>query len=54
MSCVVVVVLVVDDVVGNGVGVYHVTIVAIEHGLLKKFFPMVIGCVLRTARSLII
>ena len=29
--------------------VYHVTIVAIGHGLLKKFWPMMIGCVLRTA-----
>ena len=26
--------------------VYHVTIVAIGRGLLKKFWPMVIGCVL--------
>ena len=34
--------------------VYHVTIVAIGHGLLKKFWPMVIGCVLRNARSSII
>ena len=34
--------------------VYHVTIVAIKHGLLKKFCPMVIGCVLRTAGSPII
>ena len=34
--------------------VYHVTIVAIGHGLLKKFWPMVIGCVLRTAKSSII
>ena len=34
--------------------VYHVTIVAIKHGLLKKFWPMVIGCVLRTAGSYII
>ena len=31
--------------------VYHVTIVAIGHGLLKKFWPLVIGCVLRTAGS---
>ena len=32
--------------------VYHVTIVAIGHGLLMKFWPfMVIGCVLRTAGS---
>ena len=29
--------------------VYHVTIVASGHGLLKKFWPLVIGCVLRTA-----
>ena len=28
--------------------VYHVTTVAIRHGLLKKFWPLVIGCVLRT------
>ena len=28
--------------------VYHVTIVAIGNGLLKKFWPMLIGCVLRT------
>ena len=28
--------------------IYHITIVAIGHGLLKKFWPMVIGCVLRT------
>ena len=34
--------------------VYHVTIVAIGHGLLKKFLSMVIGCVLRTAGSSII
>ena len=34
--------------------VYHVTIVAIGHGLMKKFWPMVIGCVLRTAGSSII
>jgi len=34
--------------------VYHVTIVAIGHGLLKKFWPMVIGCVLRTALIIII
>ena len=31
--------------------VYYVTIVAIEHGLLKKFRPLVLGCVLRTAGS---
>ena len=29
--------------------VYHVTIVAIGYLLLKKFCPMVIGCVLLTA-----
>ena len=34
--------------------VHHVTIVAIGHGLLKKFWPMVRGCVLRTAGSSII
>ena len=34
--------------------VYHVTIVAIGHGLLMKLWPLVIGCVLRTAGSLII
>ena len=34
--------------------VYQVTIVAIEHGLLKKFWPLVLGCVLRTAGSSII
>ena len=34
--------------------VYNVTIVAIGHVLLKKFWPMVIGCVLRTAGSSII
>ena len=44
----------------NGPGVvvvYHatiVTIVAIGHGLLNKFWPMVSGCVLRTAGSSII
>ena len=31
--------------------VYHVTIVAIRHGLLKKLWPLVIGCVLGTAGS---
>ena len=31
------------------VAVYHVTVVAIGHGLMKKFWPIVIGCVLRTA-----
>ena len=34
--------------------VYHVTIVAIGHGLLKKFGPLVLGCILRTAGSSII
>jgi len=34
--------------------VYHATIVAIGHGLLKKVWPLVIGCVLRTAGSSII
>ena len=34
--------------------VYHVTIVAIGHRLLKKFWPLVIGCVLRTTGSSII
>ena len=34
--------------------VYHVTIVAIGHGLLKKFWPLVQGCVLRIAGSSII
>ena len=38
----------------NVIVVYHVTIVAIGHGLLKKFGPLVIGCVLRTAGSSII
>ena len=33
---------------------YHVTIVAIGHGLLKKFWPLALGCVLRTAGSSII
>ena len=36
----------------NVVVVYHVTIVAIGHGLLKKFWPLVLGCVLRTAGRL--
>ena len=31
------------------VDVYHVTFVAFEHGLLKKFGFLVVGCVLRTA-----
>ena len=34
--------------------VYHVTIVTIGHGLLKKFWPLLLGCVLRTAGSSII
>ena len=34
--------------------VYHVTIVEIGHGLLKKFWPLVIGFVLRTAGSSIV
>ena len=34
--------------------VYYVTIVAIENELLKKFWPLVLGCVLRTAGSSII
>ena len=32
----------------------HVTIVAVGHGLLKKFWPLALGCVLRTAGSSII
>ena len=39
-------VLQVDDVV-------DVTFVAIEHGLLKSFRPVVIGCILRTAGGFI-
>ena len=31
--------------------VYHVTIIAIGHGLLKKCWPLVLGCVLRTVGS---
>ena len=31
--------------------VYHVTIVATGHGFLKKFWPLALGCVLRTAGS---
>ena len=31
--------------------VHHVTIAAIGHGLWKQFWPLVIGCVLRTAGS---
>ena len=38
----------------NCVVVYLVTIVAIGHGLLKKFWPLVLGCVLRTAGTSII
>ena len=34
--------------------VNHVTTVAIGHRVLKKFWPMVLGCVLRTAGSSII
>ena len=34
--------------------VYHVSIVAIGHWLLKKFWPLALGCVLRTAGSSII
>ena len=34
--------------------VYHITIVVTGHGLLKKFWPLVLGCVLRTAGSSII
>ena len=34
--------------------VYHVPIVTIGHGLLKKFWPLILGCVLRTAGSSII
>ena len=36
---------------GIVVVVYHVTIVAIGHWLLKKFWPLVLGCVLRIAES---
>ena len=35
----------------NVVLVYNVTIVEIGDGLFKKYCPMVIGCVLRTAGS---
>ena len=38
----------------NVVVVYHVTILAFGHGLLKKFWPLVLGCVLRTVGSSII
>ena len=38
-----------ESIEGNLVVIYHVTIVAIRHGVLKKFWPMVMGCVLRTA-----
>ena len=34
--------------------VFHKTISEIGYGLLKKFWPLVIGCVLRTAGSSII
>ena len=40
--------------VSRVVVVYHVTIVAIGHGVLNKFWPWVLGCVLRTAGSSII
>ena len=43
-----------DNQILHVVVVYHVTIVAVGHGLLKKFWPLVIGCVLRTAGSSII
>ena len=33
---------------GTVVVIYHVNIVVIGHGLLKKFWPLVLGCVLRT------
>ena len=32
--------------------VYHLTVVAIGHGLLKKLWPLVLGCVLRTVGKL--
>ena len=35
----------------NVVVVYHVLIVPMGHKLLKKLWPMVIGCILRTAGS---
>ena len=41
-------------VAGTVVVVYHSTIEAIGQKLLKKFWPMVIGSVLRTAGSSII
>ena len=34
--------------------VYNVTIVAIGHGVVEEFWPLVIGCVLRTTGSSII
>ena len=34
--------------------IYHLAIIAIGHGLLKKCRPLVIGCVLRSAGSGII
>ena len=34
--------------------VYNVNIEAIGHGVWKKFYPKVIGCVLRTAGSSLI
>ena len=39
---------------GDVVVVYHENVVAIGDGLLKKFWPLVLGCVLRTAGSSII
>ena len=38
----------------NVVDVNHVTIVASGHGLFKNFWPMILGCILRTAGSSII
>ena len=43
-----------ENTVPDVVVVYHVTIVAIGHGLLKEFWPLVLGCVLRTAGNSII
>ena len=36
------------------VAVHHLTIAAIGHGLLNTFWPMLIGCVFRTAGSSVI
>ena len=33
--------------------VYHVPIVTIGHGLLKKFWPLILGCVLCTSLELL-